>query len=327
MAAGLGGTTNFHSLVFVATFWGRDVRARTYGGGEAAPAGKFLLRKRRRQVQNGGMSAPILYESHCHTPLCGHATGEPEEYATAAELRGLKGIIFTCHCPLPDGFAKEVRMSPEQFDGYVAMIGRAREAFAGRVDVRLGLESDFYPGVEPWLEKLHERAPLHHVLGSVHYQMRDYRALYYRGDVEAYQELYYEHLALSAESGLFDTLAHPDLIKNEAPERWDFERVRPHVARALDRIAAAGVAMEINTSGMLKALPEMNPGPAQLAMMSERGIPVVIGADAHVPQRVGDGYAAALGLLEAAGYEEVSYFLGRKRHSVPITQARASLRG
>ena len=271
------------------------------------------------------MPAPLLYESHCHTPLCKHASGEPEDYAAMALLRGLKGIIFTCHCPLPDGFSADVRMAPEQFDTYVAMVARAREACAGKVDVRLGLESDFYPGVEPWLEKLHARVPLHHVLGSVHYQMRGYRALFYRGDFEAYQELYFEHLALSAESGLFDTLAHPDLIKNEAPARWDFNKVRPHVERALDRIAATGVAMELNTSGLLKAMPEMNPSPAQLVLMCERGIPVVVGADAHNPNRVADGYGAALDLLAAAGYREVSFFLDRKRQTVPIAAARASL--
>jgi len=272
------------------------------------------------------MSAPLLYESHSHTPLCGHAVGEPEEYAAMAELRGLKGIIFTCHSPLPGGFASEVRMAPEDFDTYVAMVARAREAFAGRVDVRLGLESDYYPGVEPWLRELHARVPLHHVLGSVHYQMRDYRARFYRGDLAAYQEIYYDHLAMSAESGLFDTLAHPDLIKNEAPHRWDFEAVRPQVVRALDRVAATGVAMELNTSGVLKALPEMNPSPNQLALMCERGIPVVLGADAHTPLRVADGYRDALKLLQAAGYSEVSYFLERRRNTVPITDALASLR-
>jgi histidinol-phosphatase (PHP family) len=285
-----------------------------------------LLRGVAWLLQSEGMSAPILYESHCHTPLCKHAFGEPEEYAAAAELRGLKGIVFTCHSPLPDRFAHEVRMAPEEFETYVEMVARAREAFAGRVDVRLGLESDFYPGVEPWLEKLHARMPLHHVLGSVHYQMRDYRALYWKGDLEAYQETYYEHLAMSAESGLFDTLAHPDLIKNEEPARWNFGKVRPLVERALDRIAATGVAMELNTSGLMKALPEMNPSPGQLRLMGERGIPVVIGADAHVPARVGDGYATALRMLQAAGYAEVSYFLERKRRTVPIAEALASLR-
>jgi histidinol-phosphatase (PHP family) len=268
---------------------------------------------------------PLLYESHCHTPLCKHAFGEPDEYAAVALARGFKGITFTCHCPLPDGFSANVRMTPGQFDDYVEMIAATRAAFADRLDVRLGLESDFYPGVEPWLEKLHARVPLSHVLGSIHYQVGDYRKLFYTGDVFSYQELYFEHLALSAESGLFDTLAHPDLIKNESPADWDFERLRPVIERALDRVAATGVAMELNTSGLQKDLPEMNPSPSQLALMRERGIPVVIGADAHVPERVGDGYVSALGLLESAGYQEVSFFIDRQRQSVPIQAARDSL--
>ena len=271
------------------------------------------------------MSAPVLYESHCHTPLCKHAFGEPDEYAAVALARGFKGITFTCHCPLPDGFSASVRMAPEQFDDYVEMIAATRAAFAGRLDVRLGLESDFYPGIEPWLENLHARVPLSHVLGSIHYQVSDYRKLFYTGDVKHYQQLYYEHLALSAESGLFDTLAHPDLIKNESPAAWDFERMRPYIERALDRIATTGVAMELNTSGVQKALPEMNPSPAQLVLMRERGIPVVIGADAHVPERVGDGYITALKLLEKAGYQQVSFFLDRKRHDVPIQTALDSM--
>jgi histidinol-phosphatase (PHP family) len=142
--------------------------------------------------------------------------------------------------------------------------------------------------------------------------------------VFSYQELYYEHLALSAESGLFDTLAHPDLIKNESPDDWDFERMRTIIARALDRIAATGVAMELNTSGVQKALPEMNPSPAQLTMMRERGIPVVIGADAHVPERVGDGYLTAMQTLKKAGYSEISYFIDRVRQTLAIDDAIAS---
>jgi histidinol-phosphatase (PHP family) len=273
------------------------------------------------------MPARLLYESHCHTPLCHHAIGEPDEYAAVALRRGFKGITFTCHCPLPDGFSARVRMAPEQFDDYVAMIHATRDRFAGRLDVRLGIESDYYPGVEPWLEKLHARVPLSHVLGSIHYQVSDYRKLYYTGDVRAYQELYFDHLARSAESGLFDTLAHPDLIKNESVEDWDFERLRETISRALDRIAATGVAMELNTSGVLKLYPEMNPSPSMLVMMHERGIPVVIGADAHDPERVGDGYAEALKLLEKTGYREVSYFIDRKRQTIPIQDALESSRG
>lgn len=271
------------------------------------------------------MSTPLLYESHSHTTLCHHAFGTTDEYAEAAIVRNFKGLTFTCHCPLPDGFSANVRMAPEEFDEYVNRVYSTRDKFAGRLDVKLGLESDYYPGVEPWLEKLHTRVPLSHVLGSIHYQVTDYRRLFYTGEIFSYQQLYYDHLALSAESGLFDTLSHPDLIKNESPADWDFEKLRPFIERSLDRIAATGVAMELNTSGMQKALPEMNPSPSQLSLMYQRGIPVVIGADAHVPERVGDGYVKALKLLGKTGYQEVSYFVDRQRQTVNIADALASL--
>lgn len=243
-----------------------------------------------------------------------------------AEMRGLKGIIVTCHGPLPEGMGIDHRMAPEEFDRYVDLVAATREEFAGRVDVRLGIESDFLPGYEGWAEKLHARAPLHHVLGSVHMQLWHYKSRYFNGDQFEYQQLYFEHLAQSAETGLFDTLAHPDLVKNEAPREWLWARIEPHIQRALDRIAKTGVAMELNTSGMNKSLPEMNPGPRILALIRERGIPVVLGADAHRPSRVADRYEQALRQLDELGFEKVSYFNDRKRHDVAITDALASLR-
>jgi len=272
------------------------------------------------------VSAPVLYESHSHTPLCKHAVGMPAEYAAVAESRGLKGIIITCHGPLPDGLGIDHRMAPEEFDRYIELVAATREEFAGRVDVRLGLESDYFPGIEAWAEKLHARAPLHHVLGSVHMQVGHYRAKYFKGDPFAYQQLYFQHLAESAETRLFDTLAHPDLVKNDSPPDWEFSRIEPDIARALDRIARTGVAMELNTSGLLKSVPEMNPGPRMLELIRERGIPVVLGADAHRPSRVADRYEETLRMLADLGFRTVSFFLGRRRQEVTIETALASLR-
>jgi histidinol-phosphatase (PHP family) len=84
--------------------------------------------------------------------------------------------------------------------------------------------------------------------------------------------------------------------------------------------------MELNTSGLLKAIPEMNPNPEQLRLMRERNIPVVLGADAHRPERVADGYAAALMLLAEIGYDEVNIFIDRQRQAIPLDLARRSLR-
>lgn len=270
---------------------------------------------------------PLLYESHSHTPLCKHARGEPEAYAAIAEERGLKGIIFTCHSPMPNGWAASVRMAPEEFDAYVAMVERARNAWAGRVDVRLGLESDYFPGMEAWLEKLHQRAEFHHILGSVHPQMSEYRKAFYHGDWLDFQKIYFNHLATAAETGLFDTLAHPDLVKNEVPRHeWIPSRIMETVVGALDRIAACGVAMELNTSGLHKTVPEMNPSLDILREMKARNIPVVIGADAHAPERVADKFDQALGLLSQAGYSSIRYFLNRKPVDMLIEDALRSLK-
>jgi len=269
----------------------------------------------------------LLYESHMHTPLCKHSRGEPEEYAAVAERKNLRGIIVTCHNPMPDGYSASVRMSEAEFPRYVEIVARAREAWAGRVDVRLGLECDFVPGYEGYVEKQIGSAALHHVLGSVHPQVGEYRRRYWTGDVLAFERTYFEHIALAAESRLFDTISHPDLVKNMHPADWNLELVWGDILRCLDRVAKTGAAMELNTSGLNKEIPEMNPGPAILREMAVRGIPVVIGADAHDPERVAANYVDALDLLSAAGHTHVHFYLDRKRQAVAIAEARASLAG
>jgi histidinol-phosphatase (PHP family) len=261
-----------------------------------------------------------------HTPLCRHAVGEPEEYAEAAIARGLRGILVTCHNPMPGGYAQGSRMYAEQFPEYLELVQRARERMAGRTDVRLGIECDYTPGVEAFLEAQIASAEFHYVLGSVHPHVSEYRATYWTGDPVAYQRLYFTHLAEAAETGLFDCLSHPDLVKNVAAEAWQPEALMGHIEGCLDRIAASGVAMELNTSGVHKTIPEMNPGLAILRRMQARGIPVVVGADAHTPERVGEAFDSALGMLAEVGYERVSLFLDRTRREIDIGAARASLR-
>lgn len=272
------------------------------------------------------MSAPLLYETHMHTPLCRHAQGEPEEYAARAEARGLQGIVVTCHNPLPGNVAQASRMYPTQWLEYIALVQRAREAWAGRIDVRLGLEADFFPGMEGFLREQLASVELHHVLGSVHPFLDEYRQMFWMGDLTAFFKGYFTNLAKAAETGLFDTISHPDLVKNMAPNDWDLNAISGHVDQCLDRIAATGVAMELNTSGLLKPLPEYNPSDEILRRMRARNIPCVIGADAHVPKRVADRFEDALDHLAAAGYTHVSYFLERQRVDVEIGAAKASLR-
>lgn len=216
-------------------------------------------------------------------------------------------------------------MSAGEFTEYLELVDRARRHWAGRVDVQLGLEADYLPGYERYLEHQLRFAPFQYVIGSVHPHLPEYGRRYADQRPEDQVATYFGLLAECAETKLFDCLAHPDLIKNELADDWRPDDCFDTIRNSLDRIAATGVALELNTSGRYKRIAEMNPFPAMLAAMCERGIPVVVGGDAHCPERVGEGFAEALMQLEAIGYTEVSYFINRERRGVPITAAIESL--
>ena len=228
---------------------------------------------------------------------------------------------------MPNGFSQHVRMRQDQFEDYVELVSKTREEWSGRVDVRLGLEADYFEGSEAFLEKQMASADFHFVLGSVHPQIAEFRTRYWQPEEFEVQQTYFKLLAQSAETGLFDSLAHPDLIKNVTTKVWSPNAIMDDIRHALDRIAATGVAMELNTSGVNKTISEMNPFPAMLKEMCQRNIPVTLGADAHEPDRVADGYEIALQLLLECGFSHVSFFLERKRHEVLIQDALASLVG
>ncbi len=187
------------------------------------------------------------------------------------------------------------------------------------------MEADYFAGYESWLERQLGSAEFQYVLGSVHPQLDEFKQRYWDDDPSEVQRTYFRLLADAAETGLFDSLAHPDLIKNFTAEDWEPARIMDDICRALDRIAATGVAMELNTSGVNKEIAQMNPFPEMLIEMQARGIPVVVGADAHQPGRVGDGFEIAFDLLADCGFSQLSYFLERQLREVPIEAARASL--
>ncbi|MES2594559.1 MAG: histidinol-phosphatase [Verrucomicrobiota bacterium] len=271
-------------------------------------------------------SGALYYDSHMHTPLCKHAWGEPEEYCAQGVKAGLKGIIFTCHCPMPEGFWPTVRMSESEFDVYLGLVQRAKDAYKNKLDVCLGIESEYFPGQEKYIETLHQRAPFDYCLGGLHWQSKEYLSKFEQGTIEGFRRIYFEHLAVSAETGLYDCVAHPDLVKNYHPDSWCFAIIKNTVSNVLDRIAKTGVAMELNTSGLNKSYSEMNPGNEMLRMMAERKIPIVVGSDAHRALRVGEHFVTALNNLTEAGFEQVSYFKKRERFDLKISDVISSIK-
>ncbi len=130
---------------------------------------------------------------------------------------------------------------------------------------------------------------------------------------------YFLALGEAARSGLFDILAHPDLVKVWGRDRPLPEGdLRRYYELAIDGIAESGVAIEVSTAGLRKRAQEIYPAPALLQMCVEAGAPVALSSDAHRPEDVGADYDRALELLESVGVSELCVFERRERRLEPI---------
>src|SRR3954451_8486475 len=189
----------------------------------------------------------------------------------------------------------------------------------------LGIEADFVPGREDRMAELLAAREWDYVVGSVHF-LRD-AAIDMRGDWDVWRSgnphkvwtRYFETLGEAARSGMFDILAHPDLVKvwgsaAPVPDRDP----RFYYELAMEGIAESDVAIEVSPAGLRKPVGEIYPAPAFLEMCLEAGRPVALSSDAYVPDQLGYRYDDAVKLLGSMGVREIADFEGRVRRMVPL---------
>ena len=195
----------------------------------------------------------------------------------------------------------------------------------GETDLRLGIEADFVPGREDRTATLLEARDWDYVVGSVHFlhdqalDMRGEWDVWRSGDPDKVWARYFETLGEAARSGLFDVLAHPDLVKvwgSGAPS--PDSDLRRFYERAMDGIAESDAAIEVSTAGLRKPVREIYPAAAFLEMCLEAGRPVALSSDAHVPGELGHEYERAVEWLEGLGVHELAVFERRRRRLEPI---------
>jgi histidinol-phosphatase (PHP family) len=257
----------------------------------------------------------VLLDYHLHTPLCRHAVGEPEEYVRRAMARGIDEIGFSDHNPMPNGYDAAFRMTVEEFPTYVEKVLDVRGRFPS-FPIKLGLEADFHDGTEDFVYNMTNEYDFDYVIGSIHYLGDwgfDNPANVGRFDgrdvFEVYRE-YFDKVVRLAESGLYDILGHPDVVK-----KFGHRPARPYddlMARALDAVKTAGMSLDVNTSGLRRPAKEIYPSRRFLELAREVGVPVTLGSDAHRPEEVGEGFGEAVALLKSVGYDEVRRYTGRE---------------
>lgn len=257
----------------------------------------------------------MLPDYHIHTLLCRHAEGEASAFCARAAKLDLPELCFTDHVPNPDGYDPVNRMRLDQFALYQSMVSDL--ARAEQPLVLFGIETDYYAGCERFLNEWLPRQAFDLVLGSVHYldtwgfDNPEERHVWDAVDVTQTWRNYFQLIGKLADSRLADVVGHLDLPKKFGHRPAD-RNLREMAQPALDRVATAGMAIEINTSGLRKPVREIYPSALLLSLAKERNIPICFGSDAHRPEEVGWQFDAALALARAAGYTQAVRFHRRR---------------
>jgi histidinol-phosphatase (PHP family) len=254
--------------------------------------------------------------------------GNVERYREVAEERGIEEL----------GVAEHIHRFVQSLDVWQHPWYRhwARDdideycEFLRASGLRVGIEADFLAGREDRVQNLLDARDWDYVVGSVHF-LRDEAVdvhgepdwepwdIWRGADPERVWAAYFETLGEAARTGMFDILAHPDLVKVFAgrvpvPEG----DLRRFYELAMDGIAESDVAVEVSTAGLRKPAGEIYPAPAFLEMCLDAGRPVALSSDAHLPEHLGFEYERALSLLEDLGVNEIAVFERRQRRLVKV---------
>jgi histidinol-phosphatase (PHP family) len=197
--------------------------------------------------------------------------------------------------------------------------------FVRTTPLRLGIEADFIPGAEERTSNLLEARRFDYVVGSVHFlgnravDDEGYDVWEGQGDPDRVWTRYFETLAEAARAGLFDILAHPDLVKvwgrgRPVPERDP----RFYYEPAVEAIAESGIAVEVSTAGLRKPAEEIYPSRPFAEMCVDAGAEFALSSDAHTPEQVGYGYDQAMDFLAGLGVERICVFESRRRRAESI---------
>ena len=189
------------------------------------------------------------------------------------------------------------------------------DAKARGLPVKLGIEVDYVRGREDETRAVLAPYAWDFVLGSVHFVdglgIDGKPRLLDAVGVDETWRLYLQELASAARSGLFDVLAHPDVVKiwGARPEVVDYSPL----LEALD-----GVCLEVSTAGLRKPVGELYPDPVLLSAAQALGTGITLASDAHVPHLVGEDFDRAIALAREAGYDTVTVFDGRRGRQEPL---------
>lgn len=221
---------------------------------------------------------------HSHTTRCNHAVGTQREYVERAIEGGYRIFGFSDHTPYPfdGGYRSTFRMLPGELEGYVRETLDLKAEYKNDIDIRLGLEVEYYPRYFEALLKLCEDYPIEYFILGQHALNNEFDGVFpgRPTDDEEVLRKYCSQVTEALETGRFLYLAHPDMINYTGPA----EIYEKHIRGLCSTLKRLRIPAEINFLGMFEH--RHYPNPRFWKIAGEEGVETVFGADAHAPERV-----------------------------------------
>src|SRR5262245_58459014 len=284
-------------------------------------------------VDSQARNVPL--DAHLHTDQSPDSSVPIDVYAAQAVERGIPEIAITDHV---DFDPRDAAYESTGFEDRQRVVRDAAERWAARgVVIRFGAELTYNRRWESDVREHLARYRYDYVIGSVH----DWpESPYWPGRIRAWVEgrsideivaPYYDQIIGAAQSGLFDTIGHLDVVKRY---------LHPHITAAdlaarpdlqepaLRAIVEAGVSLEVNSSGLRYPGAETYPaGPVVARYRELGGERVTVGSDAHARGSFAHRLGVSYDHVREAGFGELTLRRGSDRAAIEVpggTRGRAA---
>ncbi len=243
---------------------------------------------------------------HNHTYRCKHASGTEEEYIKRAISAGYDEFGFADHCPHAfsgGGFICDSRMRADQLAEYVETISALREKYRDYIDIKIGLETEYLPYYHKANMDMFRAAGVEYLIIGQHLIGDNTPSVAFINSFARTQDndvlTYYTDTVIAAmNTGNFCYLAHPDVLHYQGGDPDFYRQESDRLIRAaMDK----NIPLEVNMYGLLED--RHYPNDLFWGRAGKLGATVVLGRDAHVPERVDpiDEYKKAYEFIEKHG--------------------------
>jgi histidinol-phosphatase (PHP family) len=268
-----------------------------------------------------------LFNLHTHSIFC-DGKSYPEAYAKEALRLGFHTLGFSSHAPVP--FTNNFSIRDDLLQEYAGAVCALKKQYAGQINILLGLEIDYIPGITRDFGFYTHALGLEYTIGGIHLVRKpgddnlwfidgpwqetwdEGLEKIFHGDIKEAVSTYYEQLNGMVMTQKPSIVAHLDKIKMHNRKRYfsgDESWYRDLVEKSLRLIAEKGCIIEVNTRGLYKKrCDELYPGTDILKQIKQMGIPVTLSSDAHRPEELAGYMTEAIDTLREIGFTHLSYF-------------------